>query len=205
MRIRSRASIRLAAEGRKPRAARWRAPAAFAFGCATAAIFRSRAIWGCLRADLQLVLPGEPDQGLSRRQHRSCNRPDGKRYAELGTAFVYREKIVADCTCNGKDAFGLVNTPVEQDATLRPGDIVATNGGLMAYNGGRNQTAQFTPIESYSGLSAELRQRLTETKIEPAAEPAPPPAPAKVKQADAPPAARSSRTRRVQLDSRLAA
>ena len=43
--------------------------------------------------------------------------------------------IVPDCTCNGKDALGLVNTPVDDDPTLRPGDIVATNDGLMAYNG----------------------------------------------------------------------
>ncbi len=53
---------------------------------------------------------------------------DGKRYADLSTAFAYREQIVPDCTCNGKDAFGLVNTPVEKDATLQPGDIVATRG-----------------------------------------------------------------------------
>jgi hypothetical protein len=105
---------------------------------------------------------------------------DGKRYAELSTAFVFREKIVQGCTCNGKDAFGLVNTPVEEDATLRPGDIVATNNGLMAYNGGggRKPGASFTPIASYSGLSAELRRKLTETKIEPAT--ATPPAPAPV-------------------------
>ena len=109
---------------------------------------------------------------------------DGKRYAELSTAFVFREKIVQGCTCNGKDAFGLVNTPVEDDATLRPGDIVATNNGLMAYNGGggRKPGANFTPIASYSGLSAELRRKLTETKIEPAA--ATPAAPAPVAPAD---------------------
>ncbi len=109
---------------------------------------------------------------------------DGKRYAELSTAFVFREKIVEGCTCNGKDAFGLVNTPVEDDATLRPGDIVATNNGLMAYNGsgGRKPGANFTPIASYSGLSAELRRKLTETKIEPAA--ATPAAPAPVAPAD---------------------
>jgi hypothetical protein len=103
---------------------------------------------------------------------------DGKRYAELSTAFVFREKIVQGCTCNGKDAFGLVNTPVEDDATLRPGDIVATKNGLMAYNGsgGRKPGASFTPIASYSGLSTELRRKLTETKIEPViATPAPPP------------------------------
>ena len=105
---------------------------------------------------------------------------DGKRYAELSTAFVFREKIVQGCTCNGKDAFGLVNTPVEEDATLRPGDIVATNNGLMAYNGGsgRKPGASFTPIAAYSGLSTELRRKLTETKIEPAA--ATPAAPAPV-------------------------
>ena len=59
--------------------------------------------------------------------------PDGKRYADLSTAFVYRDKIVPGCTCNGKDALGLVNTPIDDDPTLRPGDIVATNDGLMAY------------------------------------------------------------------------
>src|SRR5882672_8974805 len=90
--------------------------------------------------------------------------PDGKRYSELGTAFIYREKVVAGCTCNGKDAFGLVRTPVADDPTLRPGDIVATNAGLMAYNGGnggaKKQAASFTPISSYSGLSGDLRRKL---------------------------------------------
>jgi len=96
---------------------------------------------------------------------------DGKRYADLSTAFVYREKIVPGCTCNGKDAFGLVATPIEEDATLRPGDIVATSNGLMAYNGsnGRRHVA-FTPVASYGGLSADLRRKLTETKIAPAVE-----------------------------------
>ncbi len=122
---------------------------------------------------------------------------DGKRYSELGTAFVYREKIVTGCTCNGKDAFGLVNTPVEDDPTLRPGDIVATNSGLMAYNGGRKQNANFTPIASYSGLSAELRRKLTETKIEPAvATPAPPPP---VNQGDTTATTRNAKNKRVQV------
>jgi hypothetical protein len=94
---------------------------------------------------------------------------DGKRYADLGSAFLYRERIVPDCTCNGKDAFGLVHTPFEEDATLRVGDIVATSTGLMAYNGGgRRQLSSFTPIETYAGVSAELRRRLTEIKVAPA-------------------------------------
>ena len=142
--------------------------------------------------------------------------PDGKRYAELSTAFVYRDKIVPGCTCNGKDAVGLVNTPVDEDPTLHPGDIVATNGGLMAYNGSnpgnngyagnagtKKQAGNFTPISSYSGLSADLRRRLTETKIEPATET--PPSPAQIKQSAAAPAdttgsIRSGRNKRAQAD-----
>ena len=121
--------------------------------------------------------------------------PDGKRYSELATAFAYREKIIPSCTCNGRDAFGLVNTPVANDPTLRPGDIVATNAGLMAYNSGPNGST-FTPISTYTGLSADLRHQLTETKIEPSAEGlAPPP----VGQAEAPPA-RSTTNRRAQAD-----
>jgi hypothetical protein len=132
--------------------------------------------------------------------------PDGKRYADLSTAFAHREKIVPGCTCNGKDAVGLVNTPIEEDTTLRAGDIVATNSGLMAYNGNgtpgtRNQAANFTPISSYSGLSADLRRRLTETKIAPATEaPAKPVAATPAAPADTTASIRSSRNKRVQAD-----
>ena len=123
--------------------------------------------------------------------------PDGKRYGELATAFLYREKLVPGCSCNGKDAFGLVSPPIAEDPTLRDGDIVATNGGLMAYNGeGSGKQASFTPIADYSALAPDLRRQLTETKILPAEQkkPAPPP----VRQADAAP--RSGKNKRVQLD-----
>jgi hypothetical protein len=131
---------------------------------------------------------------------------DGKHYADLSTAFAYREKIVPGCTCNGKDAVGLVNTPIEEDTTLRAGDIVATNAGLMAYNGNgapdpRRQAANFTPISSYSGLSADLRRRLTETKIVPATDtPAKPVAASPAAPADTTASTRSTRNKRVQAD-----
>ena len=56
--------------------------------------------------------------------------PEGKRYNELGTAFVYRDKLVPGCSCNGKDAFGLVTVDVASDPTVRAGDIIATADGL---------------------------------------------------------------------------
>src|SRR5262249_11598835 len=122
--------------------------------------------------------------------------PDGKRYSELATAFAYRDKIIPGCTCNSRDAFGLVNIPVADDPTLRPGDIIATNAGLMAYNSGPNGST-FTPISTYAGLSADLRRQLAETKIEPAAE-GPELLPL-LRQAEAPPA-RSTTNKRAQVD-----
>ncbi len=93
---------------------------------------------------------------------------DGTRYGNLPNAFVYRDKIVEGCSCNGRDPYGLVALNAEADPTLRNGDIVATNQGFVAYHGGARQNAEFTPIENYSGLSADWRQRLSETKIVPA-------------------------------------
>jgi hypothetical protein len=74
--------------------------------------------------------------------------PDGTRYAELPNAFVYRTKLVDGCTCNGKSPLGLAKIDESKDPTLRPGDMVATDGGFVAYRGtGANQTAQFTPVK----------------------------------------------------------
>jgi hypothetical protein len=55
----------------------------------------------------------------------------GKPYSELPNAFRYRNELVAGCTCNGKDQFGLAQIKIERDPTLRRGDIVAEPGGLM--------------------------------------------------------------------------
>ncbi len=57
---------------------------------------------------------------------------NGARYADLDNAFVYREKIVDSCTCNGKDSFGLARVDINADPTLRQGDIVATGDNVKA-------------------------------------------------------------------------
>ena len=75
---------------------------------------------------------------------------DGARYADLDTAFIYRKQLIANCACNGKDAFGLAPFDLSSDPTLRPGDIVSTKGGLMAYSGKNGKTAAFTPVDSSS-------------------------------------------------------
>lgn len=55
----------------------------------------------------------------------------GKPYSELPNAFRYRNEVVAGCTCNGKDQFGLAQVKIEDDPTLRKGDLVAGANGLM--------------------------------------------------------------------------
>lgn len=56
---------------------------------------------------------------------------NGKPYSELPNAFRYRTEIVSGCTCNGKDQIGLAQVKIENDPTLRRGDIVASENGLQ--------------------------------------------------------------------------
>ena len=92
---------------------------------------------------------------------------NGRRYADLPNAFVYRKRIVPGCTCSGRIATGVAQVPVADDPTLRPGDIVATNAGLTVYRGrDSRQQAAFTPIES-ADISNSLRQRLIDVKVSP--------------------------------------
>jgi hypothetical protein len=81
---------------------------------------------------------------------------DGKPYSELPNAFRYRNELVAGCTCNGKDPAGLAAVPIDNDPTLRKGDLVAGKQGLEvvtrdASRGGAN----FTPLSR----SAKARYR----------------------------------------------
>ncbi len=95
---------------------------------------------------------------------------DGERYSELGNAFAYRKKLSSDCTCNGREPAGLAPVDISLDTTLRPGDVVATTTGLVAFSGGRfggTQAEDFTPVASYPGLTAATRARLGEMKVAP--------------------------------------
>jgi hypothetical protein len=92
---------------------------------------------------------------------------DGRRYADLPNAFAYRKTLVAGCTCNGRDAFGLAPVDPLRDPTLRPGDVVATRNGLVAFAGGKNGSADFTPVRDYSHFSKSYRAQLSAMRIAP--------------------------------------
>lgn len=93
---------------------------------------------------------------------------DGEHYADSENAFAYRKALHADCTCNGRDPAGLAPVDLSLDTSLRPGDVVATADGLVAYSGPRGGgSSDFTPVASYPGLTAEVRARLIGMKVAP--------------------------------------
>ncbi len=57
---------------------------------------------------------------------------DGSRYSALENAFIYRTRVVSECTCNGKDSFGVAGVDISSDPTVRTGDLVATDTGRVA-------------------------------------------------------------------------
>jgi Protein of unknown function (DUF2865) len=94
----------------------------------------------------------------------------GERYADSENAFEYRKALRADCTCNGRDPAGLAPVDLSLDSSLRPGDVIATTSGLVAYSGvrvGNDLGAEFTPVAAYPGLTPEVRARLGEMKVAP--------------------------------------
>lgn len=100
----------------------------------------------------------------------SATTVSGERYADSENAYAYRKALRADCTCNGRDPAGLAPIDLTLDSSLRPGDVIATTDGLVAYSGvrvGNDQTAEFTPIASYPGLTPEVRAHLGEMKVAP--------------------------------------
>src|SRR5262249_22517042 len=69
-----------------------------------------------------------------------------------------------------RDPAGLAPVDLTMDTSLRPGDVIATTNGLVAFSGvrvGNDQTAEFTPVASYPGLTAEVRARLGDMKVAP--------------------------------------
>jgi hypothetical protein len=80
----------------------------------------------------------------------------GKPYSELPNAFRYRNELVEGCTCNGKDQIGLAPVKIENDPTLRRGDLVAGSDGLMV--AGRSADKRGASL-NFSPASEQVRSR----------------------------------------------
>ena len=97
---------------------------------------------------------------------------DGKRYTDLKNAFLYREKVVTDCTCNGRDTNGVARVDTRQDPTLRAGDIIVTAEGPLVFKGSRGairQASDFVTPDAYRSLPKGVRATLADMRIAPEA------------------------------------
>jgi hypothetical protein len=118
----------------------------------------------------QAFCPASPTKVFFGSSIDSAYAANGERYADSENAFVYREELRANCTCNGRSPAGLAPVDLTLDSSLRPGDVIATTNGLVAYSGGRanrGQSPDFTPIAAYPGLTGEVRAKLGEMKVAP--------------------------------------
>jgi hypothetical protein len=88
---------------------------------------------------------------------------NGERYTRLTNAFLYRKQIVPTCTCNGKDAFGLVTLDVAEDPTLRAGDLVATEDGLQKFTGSHAQLRKSNGSTPVNLSDAAIQRRKVAT------------------------------------------
>jgi hypothetical protein len=81
----------------------------------------------------------------------------GKPYSSLPNAFKYREQLVQGCTCNGKDSVGLASISIDEDKTIRKGDIVAGANGLIV----ANQTADRKRggVANYTAAPRSIREK----------------------------------------------
>lgn len=121
-------------------------------------------------ATCQAFCPASPTKVYFGGSIDSASSSTGERYADSENAFGFRKALRADCTCNGRDPAGLAPVDLALDTSLRPGDVIATSSGLVAYSGvkaGDGQASEFTPVASYPGLTAEVRARLGEMKVAP--------------------------------------
>jgi len=118
----------------------------------------------------QAFCPASPTKVFFGSHIDSAMTTTGERYADSENAFVYRKALRADCTCNGHNPAGLAPVDLALDGSLRPGDVLATTDGLVAYSGlrvGNDQTPDFTPVASFPGLTPEVRARLNAMKVAP--------------------------------------
>ncbi|MBK8007349.1 MAG: DUF2865 domain-containing protein [Rhizobiales bacterium] len=87
---------------------------------------------------------------------------DGQRYTASPNAFAYRTKIVDNCSCNGRDPFGVARVDLENDPTLQGGDLVVQETGFSVYRGPRD----YVPIER-AGMSPGFVKQMQAIKVLP--------------------------------------
>jgi hypothetical protein len=96
----------------------------------------------------EAVCPSTEMQVYSGSDIENATTERGLAYTKLVNAFRFRREMVASCTCNARNLIGLTRISIEDDPTIRSGDIVAQeNGFAMASEGGSGRRRMiFRPL-----------------------------------------------------------
>lgn len=94
---------------------------------------------------------------------------DGRSYSAIPNAFLYRTKLVESCSCTGKGPLGVASPALEEDDTLRPGDVVMTKDGPRVFQSKSAKTphpaSAFVPPEDAARLSRDMKARIKELEL----------------------------------------
>jgi hypothetical protein len=59
----------------------------------------------------------------------------GNSYSKLPNALRYRKEVTPACTCESQPGDGLANLPINEDSTLKKGDMVVSKTGVRTFKG----------------------------------------------------------------------
>lgn len=78
----------------------------------------------------------------------SARTGEGETYKALANAFRFQRELVPQCTCKASASTGLSPISIEDDMTLRTGDIIAADDGfkIAAISGGQRRSVLFRPL-----------------------------------------------------------
>lgn len=94
---------------------------------------------------------------------------EGRPYTALPNAFLYRTRLEPSCSCTGNGPLGLATLPIENDETLRSGDVVVTQDGARVFQPKSEARpyppSAFVPPEDARRLSRDIRQRIEDLRL----------------------------------------
>lgn len=101
----------------------------------------------------EAVCPGAETKLYSGSDIESARSEQGEAYKTLTNAFRFQREIVPQCSCRSDAAAGLAAISIEDDMTLRTGDIVAANDGFKIVavserHSGARRSILFRPLSS---------------------------------------------------------
>lgn len=82
---------------------------------------------------------------------------DGRPYSRLPNAYRYRKELIQSCTCNGRTTGGMATVKIENDVTLKKGDLISDGIGLRVASrdhDGRGGAVQTTVLSKTKLMAA---------------------------------------------------